>query len=313
MKNSFSWHACRIIFICLALGVFSCKKFEQYNQKPELESLQLGIKTSAAVGYCASLAMSVFNGRELPSNVTIVSKSSSVYSSSWLMYIKIDRNHPLPFNGKIGDIVVAGIGDKNGGVISILFGDLDILGGNIKIYGVNLVPVQTEVLDDTKIKAMFFKQDIAITTNDVQLDLNLTRPQFNTKFSGLSSESSSDAYIAIKQNFWMIDIRQNTTYANIYDDDFYINGGGQIAEVQGNSGGVMYHALVDTRINYSLCSKNPIHGFALSQNFMAGGTFVDLGNSLISFHSDCQGIGHVDFSCGKYLMYNGKDIDLALQ
>jgi len=32
----------------------SCKKIKQYDHKPELESLRQGLKTSAAVAYCAS-------------------------------------------------------------------------------------------------------------------------------------------------------------------------------------------------------------------------------------------------------------------
>jgi hypothetical protein len=71
--------------------------------------------------------------------------------------------------------------------------------------------------------------------------------------------------------------------------------------------------MIDAKVNYSLCPKNPISGCALSQNFKTGGNvLLDLGNSYISFHENCDGMGHVDFCSGKYVMYNGKDIALNL-
>lgn len=296
--------------------LFSCRKYKEYNQQPELGSLQQGLKTSVAVGYCASIAMSAFREKALPSNVTIISKHSDEFNSSWNLYIKTDKTHPLPFNSNIGDIVVTGLGDEDGGVISILFGDLNLLGGTIKLYGLYLVPVQLDIIDTTKITAVFFKEDFVFdkTQSNTILDFNLTTLQFNSKMANIAKESSSDPYVAVRQNFWVINIYQNGSYANIYDDDYYIAGGGQVAEVEGSSGGIIYHAIMDTRVNYSVCTKNPIHGFAFSQNLKANGNVsVDLGNSILSFHSNCDGMVHVDLSTGKYLGYNGKSISLGIQ
>ena len=296
--------------------LFSCRKYIEYNQQPELGSLQQGLKTSMAIGYCASIAMSAFKGKELPPNVTVITKNSDEFTSSWNLYIKIDNDHPLPFNNNIGDIIVSGLGDNNGGVISIVFGDLNLLGGTIKLYGLYLVPVQSDILDNTKITTVFFKEDFVFdkSQSEALLDFNLTKLQFDSKMAGLSKESSSDPYIAVKQNFWIINIDQNNTYANPYDDNLTLNGGGQILEVEGASGGIIYHAIINTKVNYSVCPKNPTSGYAFSQNLKAGGNVsVDLGNSLLSFHSNCDGMAHVDLSTGKYLGYNGKNISLDVQ
>ena len=89
--------------------------------------------------------------------------------------------------------------------------------------------------------------------------------------------------------------------------------GCQIVEVEGNSGGMVYHALINAKIKQSECGKNPISGYALSQNFKAGGELlIDLGNSYLSFHNTCDGMAHVEFSSGKYMGYNGKDVPLGL-
>ncbi len=80
-----------------------------------------------------------------------------------------------------------------------------------------------------------------------------------------------DAFVAVKQNVWFINIDQKNTFPDFYDDDVVINGGGQILEAKSATGGIVYHALINTKVNYSVCNRNPIDGFALSQNLKAGG------------------------------------------
>jgi hypothetical protein len=297
----------RFLSVLLVLLFFSCNKFKEYNQKPELESLQQGLKTSAAIGYCASVVMSVVEGRDLPANV-IYEKNTG------LIYIRIDDNYPLPFNKNIGDIIIAFNWSGTAGLMSVLFANIDLLGGNVKLCGLHLVPLMKQS-EEEGIWAMLEKQDIIIGNgSDTLLDMsNITDVVFNTKVSRLNAEKPNDAFVAVKQNIWFINISQNKTYANVYDDNITISGGGQIAEVKGTSGGIIYHAMIKTKINYSICKMNPIDGFAFLQNFKAGGEpYIDLGNSLLSFHNTCDGNAHVDISTGKYITYNNKYISLNL-
>ncbi len=297
----------RFLSVLLVLLFFSCNKFKEYNQKPELESLQQGLKTSAAIAYCTSVVMSVVEGHDLPANV-IYEKNTG------LIYIRIDDNYPLPFNKNIGDIVIAFNWSGTAGLMSVLFANIDLLGGNVKLYGLHLVPFMKQS-EEEGIWAMLEKQDIIIGNgSDTLLDMsNITDVVFNTKVSQLNAEKPNDAFVAVKQNIWFINIGQNETYANVYDDNITISGGGQIAEVKGTSGGIIYHAMIETKINYSICNMNPIDGFAFLQNFKAGGEpYIDLGNSLLSFHNTCDGKAHVDISTGKYMTYNNKYISLNL-
>lgn len=301
-------HFLRFAAFAIAVIFFaSCDKYKEYSQKPELESLRQGLKTSVAIGYCASIATSAFKGEALPDNV-IFNRSSG------LIYIKIDDNHPLPFNKNIGDIIIACTWKDNGGVMAILFANIDILGGDAKLYGLNLVPF-IKRSEEEGILAMFAKQDIIMGNgSDTILDMsNITDIKFNAQMARLNNEKPTDAFVAVKQNVWFINVDQAQTSQNVYDDNITVNGGGQIAEVNGDSGGIVYHALIEAEVNYSICDKNPISGFGFSQNFKAGGElFVDLGNSLLSFHSSCDGNVHVDFSSGKYVAYNNKYISLGL-
>lgn len=301
----------------LILQICSCKKIKEYSQKPELSSLQQGLKTSAAIGYCSSIAMSAFKGDALPGNVTVVSKKSDQSGSSWLVYIKLDTSNPLPFNNNVGDIMMVGLGSERGGVISVLFGDFNLLNANIRLFGIQTVPVmeREDLMTGKKsIIALFAKEDFVIgnASSDAFLNLDLSGMQFQTEMDRLSTPVPSDAYVAIKQNVWFININQEETSNNVYDDVLTINGGGQILETDGKSG-VIYHAIIDTKVSYSVCTENPISGYGLSQNFKAGSEpYIDLGGSFLSFHNSCDGKAHVDVSTGKYVSYNNKYIALNI-
>ncbi len=297
----------KLLIILILLQFSSCNKFKEHNQEPELESLQQGLKTSAAIGYCAAVVMAVVDGQELPDNV-VHDKSTG------LIYIKIDNDHPLPFNKNIGDIVIAFTWSERAGLMSVLFANIDLLGNNVKLYGLHLVPIMKQT-EEEEVSAMFTKQDIIIGEgSDTLLNLsNITDVVFNTRINQLNSEKPNDAFVAVKQNIWFINIDQNKTYSNLYDDNIKVSGGGQIAEVKGTTGGVIYHAMIETKINYSICNNNPIDGFAFSQNFKAGGEpYIDLANFLLSFHNSCDGKAHMVISTGKYMIYNNKDISLNL-
>lgn len=306
MKTTNSKNASRYNILLLVVILFSCSKLKEMSQAPEIEPLRQGLKTSAAVAYCASVATSAFKGSPLPDNV-VFNKNAG------LIYIKVDKSHPLPFNSNIGDIVIAGVFKNNRGVMAILFGNIDIIGGNVKLYGIHLVPFMEDP-NNGRITAVFARQDIILGNgSDTILNMsNITDVIFNAQLERLQTARPTDAFVAVKQNFWMMDIDQSNTSTNVLDDNITISGGGQIVEAAGATGGIVYHAMIEAKVNYSICPQNPISGCALSQNFKAGGDFLDLGNSYISFHNSCDGSGHVDFSSGKYITYNGKNVSLYL-
>jgi len=306
MHNSFFVN--KTIVLISLLFIVSCNKFKEFTQKPELGSLQQGLMLSAATGYCVSIAISAYKGYTLPDNV--------IYNeATGLIYIKIDKYHPLPFNNNIGDIVIASNWHENAGLITILFGNLNVLNGNTKVNGLLMVPI-IENEEDKTISAILFKEDIIVNSNPDNSVLNMSNISidiYNFRMDRFNNKIPQDAYIAVKQNIWFININQNNLHNNVYDDIITINGGGQIVEIQGSSGGILYHALINSKIQYSKCKYNPISGYGLIQNFKAGGkVFIDLGNSLLSFQNTCDGKVHVDFSSGKYVSYFGKNISLDL-
>jgi hypothetical protein len=287
---------------------------EEYKQKPELEPIQQGLKTCAAIGYCASIFVSASLGQELPSNVTY-------FKNTGLIYIHLDNEHPLPFNSCVGDIVIGGFWHNNGGLMTIIFGDVDILKGKIKLYGINTVPViyreeEPELGEKESIITLFAKQDIVVGRgSDTILHYgDITDIVFNAELARLDEQKPSDAFVAVKQNVWFIDIDDAGTSNNVYDDYLTINGGGQLVEASGSTGGILYHAIINTKVSYYWCNKNPIEGFALTQNLKNDkDLLLDLGNALISFHGTCDGMARVEFCSGKYMSYYGKNISLDIK
>ena len=299
------------LLLALFLAFPSCKKIQEFKQDPDLGPLQQGFKTSAAIGYCASLAAAAFEGQQLPENVVFEAGSSSEYSGSGLLYVNVDSQHPLPFNGHVGQIIIGGLWDKTtqGGVISIIFGDFDLLSADFKFYGLYTIPVMKK-RDSDDFVTVFAEQDIVIGEgSDTLINLGLSRIQFDTELDRLDEEQPTDMFVAVKQNVWFVTVDQQQTFPDLYDDEYLINGGGQIVEATNIEGGIVYHALIETKFRYSDCALNPLKGTAFIQNIKAGDG-VDLGNIVLDFHSDCDGQGRVQFATGEYLTSNGREVNL---
>ncbi|HNP17226.1 MAG TPA: hypothetical protein PKL31_02225 [Fulvivirga sp.] len=302
-----------IALTCVIPILHSCKKIKELrDNNPDLRVLQQGFRAGVTIGYCASLANMAFKGEELPSNVTFSEGSNNEYSSSGLIYIDVTANDPLPAVNNAGKIVIAALWDatQKSGVMSILFADIDLLAADFKFYGLYTVPFAEEK-NTGKVISVFAEQDIVIGEGqDTLINLSLTRPKFDTEINRTNDIPPTDAFLAAQQNVWFIKVNQNNTFPNVYDDTYEITGGGQIAEVRNDQGGIEYHALIDARYNYEQCRLNPIDGQGYIQNIKAGSS-VDLGHITLNFHSDCDGQARASFALGqKYIQYNGRDVNL---
>jgi hypothetical protein len=300
----------KLIILSSLTFISSCKVIEDYKQVPELTPLEQGFKTCATIGYCASIASSAFNNETLPDNVTFTASTKAGYTSSGVVHITVNSTTPLPFNSNIGDIYIAGLWDGiNGGVITIVFANIDIFTSTYKFYGLYTVPIIQDP-DTKKLTTIFAQQDILIGQgSDTLLNLSLSKPKFDAELARANSAVPIDPFVAIKQNVWFVKVDQNNTLSNVYDDRYEINGGGQILEARSNSGGVLYHAMIETKFS-SDCASNPTSGVAFIQNLKAATSSVDLGNITLNFHSTCDGKANVAVATGKYVTSNGKSIPL---
>jgi hypothetical protein len=167
-----------IILFSFFLFIFSgCRKIDNFfNEDPDLKTLQDGFKVSAAVGYCASIAHTVFTKNLIPDNVSISFNKENTYSSSAIIYIDINAQNPLPFNKQVGDIVIAAVWDTTfrSGVMSILFADINLLEASFDFQGIYTIPfLEKEETED--ILAIYAQQDI----NSWRRKRYYFKPKFN--------------------------------------------------------------------------------------------------------------------------------------
>ena len=298
-----------LLMFCLAFVMLSsCKKIKEVDLDPEIEPLRHGFKTSAAIGYCASLAYTFFKGENLPDNVIIHSQNDNIDTETCVMIVSINESYPLPFNASVGQITIAGIWGDDGGVITAIFTDIDILEAKYEFKGIHTIPVIE--LENGKIMTLFAEQDIIIGEgSDTLLHLNMTNTQINMETKRLKEDLPDNAFAAVQQNVWFAAVNQNNTMSDIYDDEYTINGGGQIVEATSNSGGILYHAMIGAKFIHSRCEMNPVSGVGFIQNLKVG-TEVDLGNILLNFHDRCDGKAYVELASGKYLTSNHKNVNL---
>jgi hypothetical protein len=299
-----------ISFLLVLVLLSSCKKVKEYFHDPETEPVRQAIKTSAAIGYSVSVAMSVMSGEQLQHVISVGDCSS--FPCTFLMYININQYSPLLFSeGDVGEIIVAGLRpDEDVAIMTIVFSDINISTQSFNLLSVHTIPVIKEY---DRIMAVFSEMDINIgSDSDALLELNLSQHEIDSEISRLDREKPEDLYVAVEQNAWFIDINQKNTFSDFSDDSYSITGGGQIVEVTGASGGIIQQAMLQVQIE-SGCQRNPVNGFALIKNTSAEERkFPELGTAIFAFHNACNGMADITLATGVYLRSNGKSIPLGL-
>ena len=299
-----------LALLMVSIGFTACNKVKEFNQEPELIPLEQGFKASAAIGFCASLVNTAFSGEPLPSNVEYNPDSKDGFTNAGLLYVNANSSNPIPFNTNFGDVAIAALWNGNSGVMSVLFADIDVVSSQFQFYGLYTIPIFKDAVTGD-IVVIFVEQDIIVGQGqDTLINLSLSKPKFDAVLADpVYNSVSYDPFVAVKQNVWHITVDQNGTPSDFYDELYEVTGGGQIVSASSNSGGVLYHALIETKFSYSNCSLNPTTGIAFIQNVEAGST-IDLGNITLDFHNSCDGRAKVLVATGKYLGSNGKNIEL---
>ena len=221
-----------VSLILISLFICSCRKVKEYFHDPETEPIRQAIKTSAAIGYAASVAMSVMSG-ENPQYVLATGDCSEL-PCTFLIYVDINQDNPLMFSdGNVGQIIIAGLmADEDAAILTIVLSDIHITTQEFTLLSVHTIPV---IREEDKIIAVFSEMDINIgSDSDTLLDMNFSQKEIDAEVSRLDRERPSDLYVAVDQNVWFIDIDQNNTSGYFNDDVYSITGGGQIVEVTGN-------------------------------------------------------------------------------
>jgi hypothetical protein len=296
-RNCLSWMMVSVL-CCFSLS--SCKKINEINLDPDITELRNGLQVSATVGYCASLARTLFTGESLPANVVFQSENNDGHRASGFMLVTINEKYPIPFNHNTGELWIGCLWDPEDytGIISAVFTDISILKEEYELVGIYTIPVMEA--DNGDVMTVFAEQDIIVGEgSDTLIKISMTDPQFSEELARLERVPEEDAFAAVRQNAWIVTADQVKTPTTVYDDRFTIYGGGQIVEARGATGGILYHALIGTVFSPVTCSLNPIDGVGFIQNLKAG-TELDLGHIMLNFHEPCNGKAFAEMAYGKY-------------
>ena len=298
-----------VLFLAL-LAVTSCKKVKEYFHDPETEPIAHAVKTSAAIGYSASVAISVMSGVQLPYVLTTGDCDNFPCTSLSLVTINND-NQVLFSGGSIGEITIAALWpDEDAGILTILFSDMDISTQNFTLLSIHTVPV---IKEEDRIIVVFSENDINIgSDSDTLLDMDLSEGEIDFELARLEYDTPDDLYVAVEQNAWIIAIDQKGTFDDLQDDSYLVTGGGQIIEVIGASGGIIQQAMLSVELN-PYCQLNPVDGFALIKNTKAEEKKIpELGTAVFGFNKKCDGKADITIATGVYIKSNGKSIALGL-
>ena len=307
MKKSITFLILSVTLISVLL--LSCEELKDYFKDPETESLTDVLKTSAVIGFSASAAMSVMEGYDVP-YVKLKTRCSGFPCVS-IMAIKIGKNAPFPYwSEKSGEIIVAGLwADNSTAILTMLLTDFDIHTSTFKLKNIYTIPVIRTF--DGKLMAAFASMDINFNPEtDNLLEFNLETGEINSEYARIPTNVTDDLYVAVEQDAYVIEIEQNNTLDNLYDDTYYVSGGGQLVEINDNKTEVIQQAMVNVRFNQS-CRENPVFGYGLIRKIgTEGDKFPELGTVVLEFGNHCDGTARVTLATGMYLGANGKDIPL---
>ncbi|MFH2094963.1 MAG: hypothetical protein ABIJ16_04615 [Bacteroidota bacterium] len=298
-----------ILLIFFTLFVFSCRKKDGksiFEYEPPVSPVTKIIKTTTAIGYSATLAVSWFRGYA-PSNAVITGNDNCT-----VFYIDLEGNYPFGSQGDYFDemTVVASKISENMAILTIFFTGTDISVGSFHLVNIRTIPV---MWDDEKITAVFASQDINFGS-DTLLAINLTNDELNFELSRFSIQRSNDEKVAIDQNAWIIDIFTGETPENIFDDKYVLYGGEQNVQACLNEtlpdASILQMAIIGSEISTD-CIKNPTEGFVIIQNVSVSDESV-LGHAYFDFPSDCTGKITLVAGTGNYLLSTGKKYNLNL-
>ncbi len=298
-----------VFFILVpAVILFSCKEAKEYFKDPETEPVIHTVKAASAIGYCASLAMTVMSGETLPG--VIATKSCSDFPCAALIFVYLNNDIRIPFTAdQNGQIIIAGLWtDVNQAILTLFFYDIDISTSVFTLKNVHTFPVTEH---NGGYLAVFAGMDINLGTNPIlPVELDLSAGEINLELERLDFDTPGDVYVAVEQHAYIIEINQQGTATDLNDDSFLLTGGGQIIEVMDDQGGIIQQAMLDVEIDIQ-CQENPRGGFALIKNTSAGGNSIpELGTAIFEFHNQCDGMVDISIATGVYIKSNGKSIPL---
>ncbi len=317
MKNSGLFF---FIIVVLILQISSCRRIDNrinnvvdiFKRKPEVEALREVIKTALPLGYAASCAMAVVSGETL-SHVKIIEGVTS-FPDHGLISIDISDEHRLPVGADTsGTIIVAGLwSSRDVAIFSVFFTDIDIEDGSFALSNISTFPAQR---DTNGILIVYANEDVN-SGSDTFMTVTLTEGEIHTELTRLETAPPIDSAVTLDQNAWIINVDFNATNNNFSDDIYNISGAGQYLAASVTDVSVVQLVMIDAAMSPTICRLNPTYGVAFIRNLDVStgysGNIPELGTTVLTFHSSCNGKVNATIATGVYVASTGSSFSLNL-
>ncbi|MBD3321313.1 MAG: hypothetical protein GF350_09490 [Chitinivibrionales bacterium] len=289
-----------------------------FSQEPDGEPVRQIITSGASLGFAVSAAMSAVGDTQPPSCVQTVRAVNS-FPGSGLFYINLSSDDTLPPGVDCGGrIAVAGFwSESRTAVMSVIFLDMGLLQGGISLSNVSTFPV---VQNDSSYVLTWAMEDVNSGTSDTAMTLSLTQQEVDVELNRLASRPSFDTSITVDQEGWVVEILDNGTTSDLFDDSYSIIGACQhvglgFAGEQLQSGEILQVIMVQSTLTLP-CAKNPSGGWGMVRGYgtpdASSGTRALFGTSVWRFHTACDGCADIPVGTGRYIGFSGKKVELGL-
>ena len=323
----------RLLIISLCIGILLLSQLggcdskddvDNFFKDPEPAAIESTLKTAIPVGYAASLAMNAMAGDQAP-NVTIVNNQctsgpASYPCSAWISIVYDQANYPMPVEtGGSGEIIVVGLWTSiDTAILSVFFTNLNLYTGSFILYDVDIFPV---VRTGSLVTAVYADIDVNVGATSV-FPFTLTAAQIAAEENRFASTSPpnpplppNDSQVRIEEEAWIVDVDNNSTFANFSDDVYTINGAGQYIGASAASASIQQVVFLSVRMSPA-CVFNPTDGFSIINDIeVSPGSSIyglTLGSVLISYHAVCDGTADITAAVGSYVLSIGDSLILNL-
>jgi hypothetical protein len=304
--------ACLLSFTCTN----PVKDLEnQFNKAPEISAVVRAIKACAPLGYAANCALDAVNKRPGP-GVSVTARDADSFPCNAVVTIQVSKAHPLPVGGdSTGTIEVMGLfADSQSAVVIVFFTNTNITDGTFTLKNAAFVPVARDTGGTT---VVFASEDINADSATI-VTTKITDSMATVKLSGLPDSLPTDSALAVNQKAWITIVKEPASGYVLGNETYDLYGASQYLGVSPSTIEVIQAVMVAVEVTPRVCRKNPVSGYAMIRDMKIPGTNsnsnsdIELGTTILSFASTCNGSAKIPLATGVYLGRTGSTASLNL-
>jgi hypothetical protein len=297
--------------ICAVIACGGGDEADDFFKSPDSEAIRMTVRTSIPVAYVANAAMAAVNGYT-PPDTTATNTCSSYPCTALVTVDNLGSALPFTLADHTVSAVVAGLwSSPRAAILTASFMESAIGTETYQVTKVSTFPVVESIYSGYQI--VYADIDVNITEESGD-SIDLTDAQVQSEYDRALVVVSEDPEINLSMDAWVIEVHDNDSADNPFDDVFLINGGGQYLYTTQAGADVVQLGMAGTRVSYD-CTTNPTRGLASMNEVNASSGDEPppvIANALIGFDGGCEGTADVIVATGNWLFATGDSIPLNL-